>query len=183
MSPKFKVTIFKSTKNSRYPKHIIIKRKSLDSDFVHPYDDTVYLYFNKGVLAKFIHVQDAPKGKKIWDSESERYVDLGPKHQIANEFIMKDGEMIPLKEQNRNHFYLFGYSYPNKRYISFCNDQTHPGYFDYFHIRMDLNGKWINPSNVDQYWNDMAAEIKEIYTAHNSRNFHSSQTIKKSIER
>ena len=164
MSPKFKVTIFKKTKNSHYPKHIIVERKSPNSDFWHPYNDTVHLYFNKGVLAKFVHVQDAPKGKKIWDSWLERYVDLEPKHQIANEFVMKDGKIIHLKEQTRSHFYLFSYNEPNTWYITFCNDQTSPGYFDYFHVPMDLNGNWRVPNDFVKYQNNKAAEIKEVYT-------------------
>lgn len=182
MSPKFKVTIFKNTKNSRYPKHVIIRRKSPASDQWHPYDDTVHLYFDKGVLAKFIHIQDAPKGKKIWNPESERYEDLEPKHQIANKFVMKDGKITYLKKQTRSHFYLFGYSYPNTTSITFCNDQTHPGFFDYFRIQMDLKGKWRNPSNLDLYWNNMAAEVKEVYTvAHtNPRPAH---IVRKNTER
>ena len=60
---KFKVTIFKKTKGALFPEHIIIRRKSPVSDQWHPYNDTVHLYFDKGVLAKFVHVQNAPKGK------------------------------------------------------------------------------------------------------------------------
>lgn len=163
MSPKFKVKIFKKTKHSRYPNHIILSRKSSDSDMWQPYDDTVHLYFDKGVLAKFIHVQDAPKGKRIWDPISEKYVDLEPKHQIANEFIIKDGKKIHLKKPTPDSLYSFGYMAPDTTTITFCNDKTHPGCFDYFTIRMDLKGKWREPSVWDKYQNDKAAEIKEVY--------------------
>ena len=183
MSEKFKVTIFKKTKGARYPEHIIVKRKSSPSDSLHPYDDTVHLYFDEGILKKFVHIQNAPKGKKIWNPKSERYEDLEPKHKIANEFIMEDGNITYLKEQTGNHFYSFGYGYPNERSIAFCNDQTHPGYFDYFRIRMDLNGKWHDPSDFDSFLNDMAAEITEVYTAYRAKNPRSQQGIKKSMTR
>ena len=182
MSNKFKVTIFKKTKGASYTDHVIVRRKSPASDHWHPYNDTVHLYFDKGVLARFVHVQDAPKGKKIWNFKSERYEDLEPKHQVANEFIMKNGKVIYLKEQTRNQFYLFGYSYPNETRITFCNDQTRPGFFDYFRIVMDSNGKWCNPDGFDQYQNDMAAEIKEVYTTKRTKTLHPAQVVKKSIE-
>ena len=183
MSSKFKVTIFKKAKGSRYPEHVVVARKSPISDHWLPYNDTVHLYFDKGVLAKFVHVQDAPKGKKIWNPKSERYEDLEPKHQIANEFIMKDGKVTYLKEQTRNQFYLFGYSYPNETRITFCNDQISPGYFDYFRIVMDINGKWCNPDGFDKYQNDIAAEIKEVYTVGRAKHSRPAHIIRKNIER
>lgn len=162
MSNRFKVTIFKKSKRSPYPDHIIVARKSSSSDQWHPYNDTVHLYFDKGILAKFVHVQDAPKGKQIWNPESERYVDLEPKHKIENEFIMKDGKVSYLKMPTTNHFYSFGYTVGTQN-ITFCNDQTHPGFFDYYKVRMNLKGKWRDPSDLDRHYNDIAAEIKEVY--------------------
>lgn len=169
MPAKFQVTIFKKSKRTPYPYHIIVMRNSPASDQWHPYDDTIHLYFDKGVLAKFVHVQDAPKGKRIWDPTSEKYVDLEPKHQIANEFIIKDGKTIYLKKPTKNHFYTFGYTAPDTTNITFCNDQTHPGFFDYFKIRMDLKGRWRAPTDLDKHYNNIAAEITEVYSNQKGR--------------
>ena len=77
---------------------------------------------------------------------------------------MKDGKTIHLKKPTPDPLYSFGYMAPDTTTITFCNDKTHPGYFDYFTIRMDLKGKWREPSDWDKYQNDKAAKIKEVYT-------------------
>lgn len=179
MSNKLQVTIFKKSKRAPYPDHIVVARKSPASDQWHPYDDTVHLYFNKGVLAKFVHVQDAPKGKRVWDPQTEKYVALEPKHQIANEFVMKDRKTTYKRNPTSSHFYTFGYMAPDTTDITFCNDQTHPGFFDYFKVRMDLKGKWRNPDDLDKHYNNIAAEIKEVYSNKGGKECPRWQNLKK----
>ena len=161
MSNKLKVTIFKKSKKAPYPDHIIVKGFSSTVD---PYDNTVHLYFDRGVLAKFVHVQDAPKGKRVWDSNAEKYVDLEPKHRIAQEFAIKNGKTTYSKEPIHtagDFIVIFGYVHPDIRTITFCQGSLL--YPRYYQVTTDLKRKWRDHDTL-RYFNQLDADIKTIYT-------------------
>ena len=177
MSTKFQVTIFKKSKKAPYPDHIVVKGFPSTRD---PYNNTAHLYFDKGVLAKFVHMQDAPKGKRVWDPESERYVDLEPKHRIVQEFTLKNGKTTYSKgpiHTAGDFFVIFGYLYPDMHTITFC--QGSPLQIHYYKITTDLKGKWRNPDDLTKWFNDKDAQIKEIYTRKGGKTCPRWQDLKK----
>ena len=162
MTAKFQVTIFKKSKKAPYPDHIVVKGFPSKID---PYNNLVHLYFDKGVLSKFTHIQNAPKGKRIWDPQAERYVDLEPKHRIAQEFTIKNGKKTYSQEPIHtagDFIVMFGYIDPDIHTITFCQGSLLlPRYYE---IITDSRIKWREPNDYLKHSNKMAAVIEEIYS-------------------
>ena len=151
-----KVKILKKSKDSPYPEHIIVERKSTH--------EMVHLYFDDGLLKKFTHIKRDPQIRMAWDEKEKKYKALLPNYLVVQEAVREEDRGDDyiryhyLKGPENQNFFTF-YSTPpwNLSTIAFQSDSdTHSE----FYVEMDLNRKCVANAYIGPL---SSADIAEIY--------------------